>query len=286
MSATPYMKFFNGDFLRKTMHLGPAEIGAYFLLIMAYFESGGLPDDEAKLMRITRMTPRQWAQSRDTIKAFFEDGWRHSRVDEERDALMSRAATNRKNGSIGGRSKVAKTRPPEDEFSQHHNGKKASDFNDGGQANASISLKHSQYHSSVSESERESPNGDSPLSRENCDAIESRCREAAGLQQSPSPSLMDLSAVLGWIREGADLETDILPTLRAARGRGSTNRVQTWRYFTGRVLEARDTRLQMRETRPVAAPQGIAGLRADNAARIASAFDAARARLAEQGRDA
>lgn len=291
MSATPYMKFFNGDFLRKTMHLSAAETGAYFLLIMHYFEHGGLPADEAKIARITRMTPRQWQQSRDTLAAFFEDGWRHRRVEEERDLLLARSATNRRNGSTGGRRNVEKRRPPEVVKTQppevvktrHHKDEKVNDFKDGGQANGSVSLKHSQYHSSYSESERESPDGDSALSRATpagLDALEQRCRTAAGLETSPAPSLFDLSAIRGWIEQGADLEADVLPTLRAARG--SSRPIQSWRYFTARVLEARDRRGAMAE-RSIVVPFGAApSLRSDNAARLAAAFDNARAALAGQ----
>ena len=247
---------------------------------MAFFEVRRPADDAGQLMRITRMTPRQWAQSRHH-QGVFRDGWRHSRVDEERDALMSRAATNRKNRSIGGRSKGCKNTTSEDEFSQHHNGKS--------EAISTTAVKRTlRFRSSIvsiivqCQSQNGISNGDSPLSRENCDAIESRCRRNAGLQQSPSPSLMDLSAVLGWIQKGAISK----PTScrHYARPRSQfLNRVQTWRYFTGRVLEARDTRLQMRETRPVAAPNASPGCAPITRPRIASAFDAARARLPSKG---
>lgn len=51
--------------------------------------------------------------------------------------------------------------------------------------------------------------------------------------------LLNLSIPMMWIREGADLETVILPTLRAAGKRYHGKRVRDWSYFTGMVTEAK-----------------------------------------------
>ena len=77
------MPFYFADYLADTGHLSTVEHGAYFLLIAHYWAHGKLPDDEAAIARITRMTARQWSRSRDVLRSFFDDGWFHKRIDEE-----------------------------------------------------------------------------------------------------------------------------------------------------------------------------------------------------------
>jgi uncharacterized protein YdaU (DUF1376 family) len=72
-----------GDYLAETSHLSAAEHGAYHLLRMYYWIHSRLPADEDAIRRISRLTPRQWSQSRDVLRAFFDDGWRHSALDLE-----------------------------------------------------------------------------------------------------------------------------------------------------------------------------------------------------------
>jgi uncharacterized protein YdaU (DUF1376 family) len=79
----PWMPLYVADYLADTAHLNAAEHGAYLLLIMHYWVKGRLPADEASIMRITRMTARQWSRSRDVLRSLFGDDWRHERIDEE-----------------------------------------------------------------------------------------------------------------------------------------------------------------------------------------------------------
>jgi uncharacterized protein YdaU (DUF1376 family) len=72
-----------GDYLAETAHLTVAEHGAYLLLLMYYWIHSGLAAEEDAIRRISRMTPRQWSQSRDVLKAFFDEGWRHPALDLE-----------------------------------------------------------------------------------------------------------------------------------------------------------------------------------------------------------
>lgn len=71
------------DFKADTEHLGALETGAYMMLIGHYWNTGGLPDDDIKLARIARMTAEEWAVSKSTIAEFFQDGWKHKRIEQE-----------------------------------------------------------------------------------------------------------------------------------------------------------------------------------------------------------
>lgn len=81
--ARQWMPLYVADYLADTMHLTAAESGAYLHLIMHYWANDGLPDDDRKLARIARMTDREWIKARATIREFFNEGWRHQRIDEE-----------------------------------------------------------------------------------------------------------------------------------------------------------------------------------------------------------
>jgi uncharacterized protein YdaU (DUF1376 family) len=77
------MPLYIADYLRKTTHLGALESGAYLHLIMDYWQNDGLPSDERQLARIARLTDREWKKVKPTLQAFFYDGWKHQRIDEE-----------------------------------------------------------------------------------------------------------------------------------------------------------------------------------------------------------
>lgn len=83
MSKKPWMPLYIADYLKDTTHLGALESGAYLHLIMDYWQNGKLPDDNRQLARIAKMTDREWKAARSTLQAFFHDGWKHKRIDEE-----------------------------------------------------------------------------------------------------------------------------------------------------------------------------------------------------------
>jgi hypothetical protein len=72
------------------------------------------------------------------------------------------------------------------------------------------------------------------------DKIEEQCREAAGCENSPSPSLFDLSPIRRCLAAGASLEMDILPTLRAIKARGVD--VVSWKYAERPIMDAKASR--------------------------------------------
>lgn len=79
----PWMPLYIADYLKKTTHLGALESGAYLHLIMDYWQNDGLPDDDRQLARIAKMTDREWKRARPVLQAFFYNGWKHKRIDEE-----------------------------------------------------------------------------------------------------------------------------------------------------------------------------------------------------------
>jgi uncharacterized protein YdaU (DUF1376 family) len=91
------MPLYVADYLADTAHLTAAEHGAYLLLIMHYWSKGRLPDDEAAIARITRLSARQWSHSRDVLRSLFGDDWRHKRVDDELGKAIEKSKVNSAN---------------------------------------------------------------------------------------------------------------------------------------------------------------------------------------------
>lgn len=59
-----------------------------------------------------------------------------------------------------------------------------------------------------------------------------------------SPGLLVLSDPLNWMSNGCDLQTDILPAIRARCSRARPSSIRSWGYFTEAVFQARDNRLK------------------------------------------
>lgn len=83
MTGKPWMPLYVADYLADTRHLGALEHGAYLLLILHYWQTGGLPDDDTQLARIACCTSTEWRKARGVVAAFFEPGWKHGRIAAE-----------------------------------------------------------------------------------------------------------------------------------------------------------------------------------------------------------
>ena len=102
-----WMPLYVADYLADTAHLGALESGAYLHLIMHYWQTGSLPDDERKLARIAKMTDTQWKKSRKTLADFFKENWRHERIDRE---LSEAQSAYERRANAGKRGGIAKSK--------------------------------------------------------------------------------------------------------------------------------------------------------------------------------
>lgn len=69
-----WMPLHIGAYLGDTGHLRTLEHGAYFLILMQYWTTGPLPDDDRKLAGLARMTAKEWEKHSATIREFFFKG--------------------------------------------------------------------------------------------------------------------------------------------------------------------------------------------------------------------
>jgi uncharacterized protein YdaU (DUF1376 family) len=100
--SPPWMPLYIGNYLQDTRRLHATEHGAYLLLIMEYWSSGSLPDDDRQLARVACMSEKEWLAIKPVIRSFFGEGWSHSRIDRElaesKAKYEKRAAAGRKGG--------------------------------------------------------------------------------------------------------------------------------------------------------------------------------------------
>jgi len=101
MSNNLYIPFHPGDYLADTAHLTTLEHGAYFLLILNYWQRGApLPADDKKLRGIARLSADEWAEARATLLEFFDERagrLHHKRIDEELEKAREKSDRAREN---------------------------------------------------------------------------------------------------------------------------------------------------------------------------------------------
>jgi uncharacterized protein YdaU (DUF1376 family) len=74
MAALPYMRMYWADYDADTPHLSTMQHGIYLMLIKNYWQRGGpLPNDDARLAKIARISMRDWNHNRNTILEFFTE---------------------------------------------------------------------------------------------------------------------------------------------------------------------------------------------------------------------
>jgi uncharacterized protein YdaU (DUF1376 family) len=215
MAALPYMPLYVADYLADAAHLSTMGHGAYLLLIMTYWHRGEpLPDDERKLARIARMTESEWQDVRDDLREFFDvrDGqWTHNRIERELDKVRSKSNAASDAGKASARKRLNER---------------------------STDVQRTFNHTDTDTDKKETTL--KGASANEIDQLENQCREAAGCETSPSPSLFDLSPIRRCLAGGASLEMDILPALRAIKARGKS--ISSWKYAEQTIMDAKASR--------------------------------------------
>ncbi len=96
------MPLYVADYLADTGHLSTVEHGAYLLLIMHYWQKGGLPDNDRQLSSIARASLEQWHDIRTVLVDLFQPGWRHARIDAELAEADRKYQARANAGKLGG----------------------------------------------------------------------------------------------------------------------------------------------------------------------------------------
>lgn len=224
MSNRAWMPLHIDAYITDTDHLTATEHGAYLLLIMKYWRDGGLPADEGMIRRYAKLTPDQWAESRDVIAAFFDDSWKHSRIEAElakADEIIEkrRAAGQSKNKKGVGAANA-----------EHVQSNCPNICSDTGAIPLTDNLSATASDEAAACA---APDLDPTI-------LESKMRDAAGEKMQPHGGFV-VGPVMELVRLGADIDLDVLPTIRAVSARMSRP-ARSWDYFVPAIQEAMDRR--------------------------------------------
>lgn len=114
MSERPFMQLYVSDFVGDTLQLSTEQIGAYMLILMAMWNAGGrLPDDDAKLARVARLSLKRWRAISGDLLTFFEreaDEIGHKRLTKELHKAQVKSEARAAAGARGGAATALKTK--------------------------------------------------------------------------------------------------------------------------------------------------------------------------------
>jgi len=114
MSERPFMQLYVSDFVGDTLQLSTEQIGAYMLMLMAMWNAGGrLPDDDAKLARVARLSRKKWRTISGDLLTFFErEGGEigHKRLTKELHKAQVKSEARAAAGARGGAATALKTK--------------------------------------------------------------------------------------------------------------------------------------------------------------------------------
>lgn len=237
-----------GAYLRDTSRLSTEQHGAYFLLLLDYWINGAPPDDDGVLCSIARIPLAKWKKMRPAIVGFFtiqEGHWRQKRADEEKARAIQISNKRRASGHAGADAKRQQTAS-----------KPEANAGTNGQQN------HQQSDKQTGQQTATPPPSPSPIDAEDSarvihkilDIAEPPTREALAKAQDAvldalgcrnDPNWMgDAGRVAAWLGSGADLEQDIIPTIkRIVLKRGAEGVPRSLKYFDQAIADAIRSRL-------------------------------------------
>jgi uncharacterized protein YdaU (DUF1376 family) len=131
--SIPSMPLFCGDYLKDTTDLTLEEHGAYLMILMITWATGGKPllDDDARMAKRLSIAKDRWANKLKPVLAQFFDlsggTWRNQRLEKEWNYVQEKISARREAGMKGGRPRKNGPQngpdspaPSREDFSQTH----------------------------------------------------------------------------------------------------------------------------------------------------------------------
>lgn len=265
-----WVQFNLASYLKNTRHLTTLQKGAYTELLWAYYSRGRLPTDDRALATISGLSLHQWAVNRPALAEFFDENWKHERVERELALYRAKSEVRAEAGKLGGWAKAtnltAKAAPPEPKappgFFDKASPKPTEAFeanplieNNPPLANATI-LPHrlkSKELEEESSSSRDAAKGP-PDGGDDDDELSfaREVKKALGPLTLPHVAVGVLPTVVALIADGCDREADVLPGLRDIGKVGL--RVPSPAFLGNQIRARRDARLASQAARATTAP--------------------------------
>lgn len=263
-----YFKFYPSDFLAGTADMTAEERGVYITaLAVMYDRMGGMPFDERRGAPLIRVDIRIYRRVRDKLiemGKFFRDGdvIRNTRVEKEitdyiiefrrrSEAAKKREAErrlHRTSGELPANFRQTSSELPAEvpEKSGELETKKSIKTTDAAPQPDHIPEARSQKPEVRKERIEAASPRTAALPVSDLQQLQDRLLDACnGALDNPANclGLLNLAIPQMWLAEGADLELDVLPTLRAIGQRDHGKRIKAWNYFTAAVAQTKAARL-------------------------------------------
>lgn len=221
MNGLPYYKAYPRDFIEGTIGMSFELKAAYRLVLdLIYMQGGNLPDDARYISGLLGCTVRKWNALRSDL------------VSMGKVEVIGEFLTNER--AIIELETLRKLQVNQAE-------KRA-------RPNKNKELQSPQFHQSEPEPKEAKASSASAPDADEIDLLQSKLIKAAGDKIQPH-GVFDLSSIIGLIGAGVDLNTDILPIIKARCAKmGSPAR--GWAYFTDAIRDA--------YSRRIAAGEGLA----------------------------
>jgi uncharacterized protein YdaU (DUF1376 family) len=225
VSNNLYLPFHPGDYLTDTAHLSAAEHGAYLLLILNYWQRGEpLPADDKKLRGISRLSPAEWAESRDTLMEFFteRDGLLyHKRIEEELERAREKTNKARESGKRGADAKRTLSERSAD-------------------AKRTLSERPANQDQVQEQDRKEEADASSSAPARGKSTLEAECRQLVG--EEPVLLALDFHVIEQLVEAGDVTKADVLAGIRAALAKPNF-RIRVWSQLAGWARGAAKERL-------------------------------------------
>jgi uncharacterized protein YdaU (DUF1376 family) len=202
--ATPAIPFFGDAYIADTRHLNLEEHGAYLQLLMIAWRSDdcSLPNDDKRIAQMLGITAAKWGKLKPTIMAFWTltgGRWSQKRLAKERKFVSEKSEKN---------AQSAKSRWNGQPIENNRGGRS-------GRTSERTSERICQNDAPPPPPKR---SNNTPSSNTTSARMPEDVRSVLdeGGFVSPPP---DLGLMREWYEAGADLQQDILPTVRAVRAR-------------------------------------------------------------------
>jgi uncharacterized protein YdaU (DUF1376 family) len=203
-----------------------------------YERDAPLPADERWMSHALHISIRAWRKARIVLLrhgklVILQDGFTNSRADEERLKRRSNALQNQMNARSSG----------------HQTREKSKNPNENNQTPERTQERNEPYARRATQSPDSRVQKESSVVR-NADApgfdphelFEKLSEAASGALYPLALSLQSVGEPLSWLREGADLDLDVVPVVGALARRARPQSIRSWGYFAGAVADAKARR--------------------------------------------
>lgn len=244
------------DYLAGTAGLTAEQEGVYMRFLMQLYSNGKpLPDDDAWMSRLLRLSVRVWRRVKESLAELGKiiirnSALTNSRFEAERikraEDHQKRAAAAHKRWAQNRKTKAAiePTLPkvsakfPES-FGETlpQKSEKANKINDDRVKEDMLSRIHKPESIEKEKKESSSRLTDSDLS-----AVLEKAAGACLKNPAAAPGLLVMSQPRRWLEQGCDLDKDVLPAIRAVAAKSRSGSISNWAYFTGAVVDAKAAR--------------------------------------------